>query len=117
MAALPAAPARRAAVALAVVLSGSMASAARVRAAGANPIREVVTLMQNMQKEIADTGKKEKELYDKFMCYCSGNSGDLSKSIDDGKAKAEELASRVKSEEAERIQMEQDLVQHKKDRE
>jgi len=36
--------------------------------AGANPIRKVVTLMQNMQKEIEAQGAKEKELFDKFMC-------------------------------------------------
>merc|ERR1719174_3290168 len=83
----------------------------------ANPIRKVVTLMQNMQKEIAETGRKEKELFDKFMCYCSNNGGSLGKAIADGKAKIEELEAKLKSEEAEKSQNEQDLIQHKKDRE
>merc|ERR1719174_2231112 len=83
----------------------------------ANPIRKVVTLMQNMQKEIEETGRKEKELFDKFMCYCSNNGGSLGKAIADGKAKIEELEAKLKSEEAEKSQNEQDLIQHKKDRE
>merc|ERR1719269_177735 len=81
-----------------------------LRSSGANPIRKVVTLMQNMQKEIEETGKKEKELFDKFMCYCSNNGGSLGKAIADGKAKIEELEARQKSEEAEKSQNEQDLI-------
>merc|ERR1719265_2572267 len=32
-----------------------------------------------MQKEIEAEGVKEKELFDKFMCFCSSNTGDLGK--------------------------------------
>merc|ERR1719335_125656 len=84
---------------------------------GANPIRKIVTLMQNMQKEIEAEGAKEKELFDKFMCFCSANSGDLGKAEEDAKTKAEEMAAKLKSEEAEKSQIEQELVDHKKDRE
>merc|ERR1719456_302645 len=83
----------------------------------ANPIRKVVTLMQNMQKEIEAEGAKEKELFDKFMCFCSANTGDLGKAEEDAKAKAEEMTAKLKSEEAEKSQIEQELVDHKKDRE
>merc|ERR1719171_200557 len=79
-------------------------------ASGANPIRKVVTLLQNMQKEIEETGKKEKELYDKFMCYCSSNNGELAKSIEDGKASIEQLEGKLKAGQAEKSQ-------NKKDRE
>ena len=37
----------------------------------ANPIRKVVTLLQDMQKELEAEGEKEEELYNKFMCYCT----------------------------------------------
>merc|ERR1719393_906792 len=84
---------------------------------GANPIRKVVTLMQNMQKEIEAEGVKEKELFEKFMCYCSGGSDGLKKAIADATAEAEELTSKLKSEEAEKSQIAQDLISHKKDRE
>jgi len=85
--------------------------------AGANPIRKVVTLMQNMQKEIEAEGAKEKELFEKFMCYCSGGTDSLKKAIADASAQIEELTAKLKSEEAEKSQIAQDLISHKKDRE
>merc|ERR1719160_1934033 len=84
---------------------------------GANPIRKIVTLLQNMQKEVEATGVKEKELFDKFMCFCSGSDGDLKKKASDATASIEELSAKLKSEEAEKVQLGQDLIAHKKDRE
>merc|ERR1719335_1381406 len=84
---------------------------------GANPIRKIVTLLQNMQKEIEAEGAKEKELFDKFMCFCSGNSGDLKKKAADATSSIEQLSAQLKSEEAEKVQLGQDLIGHKKDRE
>merc|ERR1719281_1951942 len=92
-------------------------SAASAESVGANPIRKVVTLMQNMQKEIEAEGAKEKELFEKFMCYCSSGTGGLKKSIADAAASMEELTAKIKSEEAEKAQIAQDLIDHKKDRE
>merc|ERR1719359_1237481 len=83
----------------------------------ANPIRKVVTLMQNMQKEVEAEGKKEKELFDKFMCFCEGSGSEMATAIATGKAKIEELTAKVKSEEAEKVQLTQELVGHKSDRE
>merc|ERR1719265_394790 len=73
--------------------------------------------MQNMQKEIEAEGAKEKELFDKFMCYCNGGTDELKKEIADAGAAIEELSAKLKSEEAERAQTAQDLIGHKKDRE
>merc|ERR1719160_1385873 len=84
---------------------------------GANPIRKIVTLLQNMQKEVEATGVKEKELFDKFMCFCSGSNGDLTKKAADASAAIEQLTAKLKSEEAEKVQVGQDLINHKKDRE
>merc|ERR1719284_1957670 len=84
---------------------------------GMNPIRKIVTLMQNMQKEIEAEGAKEKELFDKFMCFCSANTGNLGKAEEDAKARVDELTAQLKMEEAEKTQTEQDLVNHKTDRE
>merc|ERR1719161_1415913 len=84
---------------------------------GANPIRKIVTLLQNMQKEIEAEGAKEQELFDKFMCFCSGNDGDLKKKAADASASIEELSAKLKSEEAEKVQIAQELVGHKADRE
>merc|ERR1719265_2113419 len=84
---------------------------------GKNPIRKVVTLMQNMQKEIEAEGEKEKELHEKFMCYCKTTSAELTKAEEDAKAKIEELSAKLKAEEAEKSQIGQELIDHKKDRE
>merc|ERR1719359_1867552 len=84
---------------------------------GKNPIRKVVTLMQDMQKEIEAEGKKEKELFEKFMCFCSSNGGDLTEAAEKAKAAIEELGAKLKAETAEKSQTEQELVDHKVDRE
>jgi len=83
---------------------------------GANPIRRVVTLMQDMQKEIEAEGKKEDDLYRKFKCYCSGNTENLSKAGEEAAAQIEELTAKVKEEKAEKKQLVEELKQHKSDR-
>lgn len=83
----------------------------------ANPIRKVVTLMQNMQKEIEAEGAKEKELFDKFMCYCHGSSDELTAAVAKTSAEIDEYGATLKSESAEKAQTALDLTQHKKDRE
>merc|ERR1719271_1138567 len=101
-----------------LVLALCFGSAFSVKASmGANPIRKVVTLMQNMQKEIEAEGKKEKELFDKFLCFCDGSGSSMAKAIVDAKAKIEELTAKVKAETAEKAQLEQEIVDHKSDRE
>merc|ERR1719253_1638308 len=82
----------------------------------ANPIRKVVTLLQDMQKEIEAEGEKEEEAFDKFMCYCDGSTGDMQKGADAGAQKADELASQLEALKAEKTQLEQELVQHQADR-
>jgi hypothetical protein len=83
----------------------------------ANPIRKVVTLMQNMQKEIETEGAKEKELFDKFMCYCSSGQGALQAAVDKSAAAIDEFSAKLKAETAEKSGTAQALIQHKSDRE
>merc|ERR1719271_573040 len=83
---------------------------------GANPIRKIVTLMQDMQKEIEAEGAKEKELYDKFMCFCSGGAEELAKTSADAAAAAESLSSKAEAEKAEKSGLEEDLAKHEADR-
>jgi len=99
-----------------LAMSGPVLATAETQQ-GANPIRKIVTLLQNMQKEIEAEGAKEKELFDKFMCFCSGSSDELTKKAADAKAAIEELTAKLKSEEAEKVQLGQDLIAHKSDRE
>ena len=51
--------------ALAAVLCLSLASSEAVQA---NPIRKVVTMLQNMQKKVTAEGEKETALFEKYMC-------------------------------------------------
>lgn len=90
--------------------------ASNKEALNANPIRKIVSLLQNMQKEIEAEGTKEKELFDKFMCFCSGNDASLVKAAADATAKIEELTASLKSQEAEKVQVSQELAGHKGDR-
>merc|ERR1719478_1498606 len=98
----------------AIVLCALCASASSsVADAGANPIRKIVTLMQDMQKEIEAEGAKDKELYDKFMCFCSGGEEELKKTIADSAAAIETLTSKTAEDSAMKAGLEQDLVKHK----
>merc|ERR1719450_1951411 len=83
----------------------------------ANPIRKVVTMLQDMQKTVEEEGKKEEDLFDKFMCYCSNGEGALQASIDAGNSQIEQLGGAIERGEAEKSQLDQDLVTHKADRE
>jgi hypothetical protein len=83
----------------------------------ANPIRKIVTLLQDMQKEITAEGEKEKKLYDKFMCYCEGNTDGMSKSAEEAAQRITELKAKLEAEQAEKVGLDQELMQHKQDRE
>jgi chromosome segregation ATPase len=85
-------------------------------AATANPIRKVVTMMQALQAKVEAEGEKEKELYEKYMCYCKNAGGDLAKSIADAEAKGPELQSAIEEGESKLTQMKEDIKDHKTDR-
>jgi len=102
---------------VAVIASATAVAARETVEITANPIRRVVTMLQMMQNKVTAEGEKEKELFDKFMCYCSSNDGALKKAVADANAAIEELGAKLKSEEAEKAQTAQDLITHKKDRE
>merc|ERR1719298_95422 len=94
-------------------MAGTQAS---VQEARANPIRKVVTMLQNMQKKVEAEGEKEQALFDKYMCYCKTSGGDLSKSISDAGTKIPELEADIKEGEAKKKQLDEDIKQHQADR-
>merc|ERR1719482_918004 len=103
--------------ATALLLLCSWSCAALTLQMEANPIRKVVTLLQDMQKELETEGEKEEELYNKFMCYCDGNTDDMSKAAEEAGTKITELKAKLEAEKAEKSQLDQALMGHKKDRE
>jgi len=104
-------------LALLFVSAHSAALTAEQKAAnGANPIRKVVTMLQMMVKKIEAEGVKEKEMYDKFMCYCANADETLGKSIGDANTKIPQLESDIKQAVEEKAQLESDLEAHQADR-
>jgi predicted nucleic acid-binding Zn-ribbon protein len=75
----------------------------------ANPIRKVVTLLQNMEKKVSSEGEKERELFDKYMCYCKNGASALEKSIADAGNKIPELESAITEAEAKLVQLKEDV--------
>jgi len=82
----------------------------------ANPIRRVVNMLQAMQKKVEEEGRKEEDLYEKFVCYCKTNKEKLTGSIAEAEAKISQLESLVKEDSAAKTQIDEELVNHKKDR-
>merc|ERR1719161_764462 len=82
----------------------------------ANPIRRVVMMLQMLQKKIIAEGEKEKDLYEKYMCWCKTGGETLKKSIADAEAKIPEVLADLKEAEAEKTRLETEVIQHKKDR-
>merc|ERR1719171_402611 len=52
-------------------------------------------------------------MYDKFMCYCDGNTGEMAKSVEEAAQRITELKASI----AEKDQLDQELIAHKSDRE
>jgi len=99
-----------------VPASSAALTAEQNAAIAANPIRKVVTMLQMMMKKIEAEGVKEKEMYDKFMCYCANADETLGKSIGDANTKIPQLESDIKQAVEEKAQLESDLEAHQADR-
>jgi len=91
-------------------------ASADVSVLSVNPIRRVVTMLQSMQKKVAEEGEKEKELFDKFMCYCKNGRGQLEASIATAENTNEQLEASIKETDANLKQTKADLKQAQTDR-
>jgi peptidoglycan hydrolase CwlO-like protein len=94
----------------------SAAAATERSSVSANPIRKVVNLLQGMQAKVEDEGKKEKALFDKFMCYCKTGASDLEASIDAAGVKVPSVASDIEESEAQMSQTKDELKTAQSDR-
>jgi len=81
-----------------------------------NPIRKVVTMLQNMQKKVEEEGKAEAALYEKFMCYCQTGGGELTASITAAESKVPAVTSALEEAEEKLAQTKLDLKQAQTDR-
>merc|ERR1719379_2522751 len=69
-----------------------------------------------MAKKVEAEGEKEKELYEKFMCYCKNGAAELQSSIDSNTAKVPQVQHDIEESTSSKTQMESDLKQHQVDR-
>jgi septal ring factor EnvC (AmiA/AmiB activator) len=89
----------------------SAASTGAVAGVGANPIRKVVTMLQSMEKKVQEEAAKEKEAFDKFMCYCKTSGSDLKSSIAAAGTKVPQLGSDIKEAQESLVQLKSDVKQ------
>jgi chromosome segregation ATPase len=73
-------------------------------------------MLQKMAEKVQAEGEAERNLYQKFNCYCTTNGADLAKSISDNQAKAPQTQSDIEAGEAEVKQLKIDLKSHQDDR-
>jgi len=89
---------------VAVLLLATCADAATV-----NPIRKVVTMLQNMQTKITSEGEKKEAMFDKYMCYCKNADSTLGESISAAENKIPQLESAISESSALKKQLESEL--------
>lgn len=82
-----------------------------------NPIKKVVRLMTDMQKEIETEMEKEKALFEKFMCICTTADDELAATITKSGEAIKSLTSKLEEEGAEKAQLTEELKGHYKDKE
>merc|ERR1719262_1514084 len=99
-----------------LVLVASAAASSDKAQVNVNPIRRVVTMLQMMQNKIEAEAEKQKEIYDKFMCWCETGAGTLATSIDAAKTKIPQVASSIQENEAALEQTKADLATAKTSR-
>jgi len=73
-------------------------------------------MLQQMSNKVVAEGKKEQELFDKFMCYCTNGADDLAASIKNSDTKIPQVESALKEAAANKAQFEADVKQHQSDR-
>merc|ERR1719446_1791998 len=73
-------------------------------------------MLQDMQGKVAEEGKKEKELFDKFMCYCQTGAADLNAAIDAAGNKAPQTESAIEEGIAKKEQLQGEVEKHQTDR-
>jgi len=99
-----------------LALPASLRAESQMEMSRANPIRKVVTMLQNMEKKVQAEGEHEQELFDKYMCYCKNGASSLGKSIADADTKIPQLGSDIKAGEASLAQLKEDVKQAQVDR-
>lgn len=81
----------------------------------ANPIRKVVDMLYDMQKELEQEADTEKETFEKALCMCDAGKKELEHVISVSDADISQYTSKVKSETAGKAKLASELEAHKAD--
>merc|ERR1719272_2680788 len=73
-------------------------------------------MLQMLSDKVQAEGEKEKELHEKFLCWCKTGGESLKTSIADAEAKIPQVLSDLKEANAMQARLEAEVEQHKKDR-
>ncbi|CAD7932888.1 unnamed protein product [Amoebophrya sp. A120] len=98
---------------LVLLAAGSSTTSANA----ANPIRRIVTLLQDMEKELQNEVTEERKMYAKYECYCKQNDGALSSQAAEAMAERDKQSQIEEQKKGEKKRLAEELIQHKKDRE
>jgi len=79
---------------------------------GVNPIRKIVTMLQDMQKELTKEQDSEKELFEKAMCACETGAKDLQTVIDQSTATITDKSATLEEETAQKSTNDEELKNH-----
>jgi len=101
---------------LSLAVAANAAAEREASMAAVNPIRKVVTMLQTLKAKVESEGEKERELHEKYMCYCKGAGDTLGKSIADAQARAPELTAAIEASNGQMAQLKEDLKNHQSDR-
>merc|ERR1719393_200990 len=81
-------------------------------AGSVNPIRKIVGMLQDMQKELQHEADNEKELFEKAMCSCETGEKDLQAVIDQSTAAISDTSSKLEEETAQKSANDEELKNH-----
>jgi septal ring factor EnvC (AmiA/AmiB activator) len=81
-----------------------------------NPIRRIVNLLQMMAKEVEADGEKDKDMTEKYVCYCETNLKTLQDSLAALTEEIPQIESSVEGAVSQKAQVEEDLAKAKSDR-
>jgi len=82
----------------------------------ANPVRKVITLLQNMAKKLDSEAKRDEALHDKYMCYCKTSGNTLSEGIAASTTKIPQVESELEELTSKKQQLKGDIEKAQTDR-
>lgn len=82
-------------------------------ASRANPMRQIISMLQDMKTELEREGDVEKEVFEKALCACETGEKNLQNAVGESTAAIDEWSSKTQAGTAESAQLAQEVADHK----